>query len=682
MQNKVNKKLSIVAEDAVITAEYGRIRERRRQAGLSAGSPERDAIGLALSGGGIRSATFNLGLLQALQSCGLLKYIDYLSTVSGGGYIGGSLTWFMTRRGEDFPFGAERKANLKQPGVIVSWIREHASYLTPGRTLDLWALVSAILRGVLINLLVLTPVFFAVVYYLVALKLPPSLLFSFSNLLFPDYPNNGFILLLNLGILFLLVLGLGYVLYALFSLSSRSFGLRGYVSGLMGQLLRYGVSLAIIGAVPLIYNFLKWAFPELYYEVISSVSIVGVMSVLGGWIGRTLKNENKSWRRILLSLGLSLLIYGLLLWLYHGANTWITPDLATVIYGFALAAIAFGAVANINYVSIHRYYRDRLLGAFMPEPPDFSSFKDADSSLLKDFQQTQAPYHIINSLMMTLNSQNMKLSLRGGDNFIFSPLYCGANSTGYAPTGDYLGGTMDLATAFSISGAAVDPNVGVTRSRPLAFLMTLLNIRIGYWARNPGKPAPLSSRLSRSPNWFFYTLRELLGFDVDETRQYVYLSDGGHFENLGLYELIRRRCRFIIVSDAGEDSDWTFGSLANAIEKVRVDFAVHINIDTRELTPRGSNQISRKPFVIGDIQYADGRHGTLLYLKTCVIGGLPEDVYGYHRAHPRFPNESTKDQFFEEPQFEAYRELGFQLGKQVCKEKSVRLKCKLSPRFG
>jgi hypothetical protein len=271
--------------------------------------------------------------------------------------------------------------------------------------------------------------------------------------------------------------------------------------------------------------------------------------------------------------------------------------------------------------------------------------------------------------MITLDSDQPKLRARGADNFIFSPLFCGSKATGFTPTEHYMNGEIDLGTAFTISGAAVNPNTGVTRSRPLSAMMTLLNVRLGFWARNPARPGgkitwPFAM-------WHTHALRELLGLRLDETRKFVHLSDGGHFENLGLYELIRRRCKYIVVCDAGADPKWTFQDLANACEKVRVDFGAAIDINTQPLHPAGEERMSTMPYVIGRIRYVDASEGMLLYINTCMVPGLPEDLYGYRRANPSFPDESTADQFFDEAQFEAYRELGYQIGRRVFENKNL-----------
>ncbi|MBI3776120.1 MAG: hypothetical protein HY273_11315 [Gammaproteobacteria bacterium] len=662
--------------DQFIALEHARIAQRRAVAQVEPGNPSEDAVGLALSGGGIRSATFNLGMLQAMHRFGFLRRVDYLSTVSGGGYIGSSLTWLMSRCSE-FPFGTRRSDHNKAGGDLISWLREHANYLTPGDGLDRWALAAAVLRGIFINLLILVPLFFSVMYFMVQTSVrAPGLLHS--------WPDSLFTWLFALGLICWEFMAFGFMCYALcsgFKLVQHAW-LRKRANVILGRLLKAGVALVVLGSLPLVQQFVEVRlWPQLFgAENYSAFSVNGTLSLLSGaaavwagWSGRSRTNEAQGMRALLLSAGLGLLLYGLVLWLYNGAflyyaklETW----WRFLIYPGLILSFIFGVLANINHVSMHRYYRDRLLAAFLPAHPHFTQEQDPNRCYLKDLKQTAAPYHIINTNLLTLDSPNSKRRARGADNFIFSPLVCGSSATGFAPTDEYLDGTMNLATALTISGAAVNPNTGVTRSRSLAAVMTLFNARLGYWTRNPRHPPKFKLMRSR-PLWHTYALREMLGLRMDENCKHVHLSDGGHFENLALYELIRRKCRYIVVCDAAADPTWSFADLVNVIEKVRVDFGAAIDIDTRPLRPQGDTEISAAASVTGRIRYVDGTEARLLYVNTSLISGLSEDIYGYHRAHSSFPDEPTADQFFDETQFEAYRELGYQIGRCTFEGKTL-----------
>ncbi|WP_036497379.1 patatin-like phospholipase family protein, partial [Nitrosococcus oceani] len=347
---------SILTWEQILEQERMRIRERRRQAGIALGQPEKDAVGLAFSGGGIRSATFNLGLLQAMNRYSFLKHVDYLSTVSGGGYIGSSLTWFMSCLKQDFPFGASRRDNRETPGAIVSWLRQHASYLTPGEGVDLWALAAAIIRGTLVNLLVIIPIFFTITVLLVWLPVP---------VVIPGYPWNGFTLLLGAGLASLALLGVTSIFYALFSnvRSLQRFRVRSRSNFWMGRMLFFGIGFAVLGTIPLLHGYLESHFKDLIEEFYTSFSLAGALSLMGGWIGRDSENETQGYRKVLLNVGLALIIYGLLLWMYHDADAVVNKgDVVReeLLWAGVALSLFIGVLANINYVSIHRYYRDRL----------------------------------------------------------------------------------------------------------------------------------------------------------------------------------------------------------------------------------------------------------------------------------------------------------------------------------
>ncbi len=158
-------------------------------------------------------------------------------------------------------------------------------------------------------------------------------------------------------------------------------------------------------------------------------------------------------------------------------------------------------------------------------------------------------------------------------------------------------------------------------------------------------------------------LKELFGFTDDRSR-FIYLSDGGHFENLGIYELVKRRCRFIIACDAGQDKDMKFDDLGNALRKIRVDLGVDITIDVGPIRDR------KKHCALGRIIYhlEDGRqdYGDLIYIKTSLCGKEPADVLNYKSLHDEFPHQTTADQWFDEAQFESYRMLGLHTILEMC----------------
>jgi hypothetical protein len=191
--------------------------------------------------------------------------------------------------------------------------------------------------------------------------------------------------------------------------------------------------------------------------------------------------------------------------------------------------------------------------------------------------------------------------------------------------------------------------------------MTLFNVRLGWWFPNPLKAATGNM----SPHFSLtYLGAELFGGASDKTK-FVSVSDGGHFENLATYELIRRKCRVIVISDAECDPNLTFEGLGTLIRMCETDFGARISIDVRAIGHGRTSPWSQRRWAVGRIEYADGADGVLLYLKASMNGREDTSLLQYHASHPAFPHESTGDQFYGEDQFESYRRLGRDIGLEV-----------------
>jgi hypothetical protein len=194
-----------------------------------------------------------------------------------------------------------------------------------------------------------------------------------------------------------------------------------------------------------------------------------------------------------------------------------------------------------------------------------------------------------------------------------------------------------------------------------------------------------------------HLLDEFLGRFHGPASPSWYLTDGGHFENTGAYELIRRQLEVIIVCDNGADDESTFSDMADLVRKARADFGAEITLATREVitawsagdqrlrdvaaklatleelgfgggpapTPDGVASRAGKYAAVGKIEYADGSAGLLVLVKPRVTGAESLDVREYGRAHPDFPQQSTADQFFDDRQWESYRRLGELMGETL-----------------
>ena len=233
-----------------------------------------------------------------------------------------------------------------------------------------------------------------------------------------------------------------------------------------------------------------------------------------------------------------------------------------------------------------------------------------------------------------------------------------------------LDGHLDLGTAMAISAAAASPQMGANTISGISYLLAILNIRLNYWAavpRKPGNPDKL-----RKPRWLLrmltpgasYFFKELTGLFMNENSSYLNLSDGGHVENLAIYELLRRRCKFIIAIDGEADPERTFGGLLKIVHLANIDLGVRIEPDLEELRKDKSGN-SRSHFLLCKIDYGQGRQGLLLYIKSSMTGNETEFLQKYRAEHPSFPHESTADQLFDEAQFEAYRALGEHVGEDL-----------------
>ncbi len=293
--------------------------------------------------------------------------------------------------------------------------------------------------------------------------------------------------------------------------------------------------------------------------------------------------------------------------------------------------------------------------------------------LNKLYDQSPRPLHLINIALNLVKGDNLAWQQRKAQSFTISALHSGSWNLGYRRSEEYgcnhyLGQPLSLGTALAISGAAASPNMGYHSSSAVTFLLALFNIRLGWWLGNPGRAGADTYRKA-SPNVSVGPLlSEAFGL-TDSCHPYVYLSDGGHFENLGLYEMVLRRCHCILVVDAGCDPQLNFEDLGNAIRKIRIDLGIDIELNLDQIKRAADAKTSSRHHAIGMIRYdkvdANATAGTLIYLKPSLTGNEPSDVQDYVARHPSFPHEPTSDQFFDEAQFESYRRLGEHIAQQV-----------------
>lgn len=607
----------------VIQREKEQLRQRRQKLKMEHGTPEQENwFGIALSGGGIRSATINLGFLRTLNRFGILQKADYLSSVSGGGYT-----------------HAYIQATTKETGSLgqlftesqIQAMRQHGEYLTPGK--GIWKIANTFLLAV------------------------------------------AFVISWCMSIISPLIVG-GIVYYA------------------------YGVVASMVGVNP----FAETGMPAA--DIARWVLYVGggvfaLHFVTNVYLNFSL-GVSKLFNRVEAVLALlAMVLYGWILIADLRSSAGYTGGLLDALLKM-VTLFVLGFYNNPNAISFHRYYRKQLADLFLRFSDGYRNLplKDVFNANAADPKQYLAPYPLINTCLNLQNpgGDDKFKGSKASDYFLLSPLYCGAKLTGYVPT-DYFDDyrNMTLPAAVTISAAAANPGLGMYSSKLLSVLMTIFNFRLGCWVSNP-----LVLRKPYAVVWWpLYFFRELLG-RIGTNNHMVNISDGGHIENLGAYELLRRGCRLILAVDAGEDKAYAFADLNNLLIRTRNELGLEIRFrDDQQpediIRPRPSQVYSKQRYAIADIfQWWDDQKvidpatqaerseivnfdrprkvGTFVYVKSSVTAPagkpyldekeapLKYGTYKYKIYHPDFPHESTSDQFFDPIQWEAYYQLGQYIG--------------------
>ena len=746
-------------------------------------SIEHDLVGLAFSGGGIRSSSFCLGVAQYLIRSGLLRHIDYLSTVSGGGYTGACLSSLMHQMKDGEELLVQRDGTEEPPAL--NHIRNGSNFLLPAGLLNRLRMPSLFIVGVLQTLLLFVPVivffvfltelFFEVTgrlaipvpaYLLATLGCIPLLITVFlrpirhSRRLSWEQRDRadrraGASLVLAAGSLFItpILAGIDFLVDSDVSTVVQTLqdwiewhldlGVRSWflwlsllillslilsfirhrnrallwMAGIFGPLLLLG--LYLLGCLYVINS--PDVIPSMaadYSEALENYASTEDTRRLEEAVGRILiekqfnpadyridfssinradlkktrlkvfrrKNVKKPWWRENEWLHfLTTHDQDQLTIRYHRFRKGLVliPELSLLQlrteWGFYLAGLLLWIYnylfINVNRISLHPFYRDRLSRTFLLQP-DSDGVESADSLRLSELNRpgTTAPYHLINTALNLQGSNDPQLRQRKTVPFVLSKRFCGSEYTGYCDTEsmEHLDTNLDLGTAMAVSAAAGGPMMGVHTVRSLAFILTLLNVRLGYWLPHPqrvGRTTWLDWLARRNPG-LVCLLSEAFGV-VNDRGRFINCSDGAHIENLGVYELLRRRCKVIICVAAGADPDFEFFDLTTLQRFANIDLDAKIDLDLSPLLP-DENGISKEHFAIGRVTYHGGEEGTFIYLKLSYSGDEPEYIRFYKGKVPKFPHEPTSDQFFNETKFEVYRALGYHVAKNVFDEPQYR----------
>ncbi len=772
----------------ILAAELDEIRRRRITLGLDASgldgvSRGGDLIGLALSGGGIRSACFALGVTQALARHRVLSRFDYLSTVSGGGYFGSCLSSLLGSApvapdtpppaidGDTFPLhlgvgGAE------PPGL--SYLRSNCDFLAPGGVLGGLRLAAVLIRGVILNVFLFLPwILVAVVLTEISYEVESRLgvrhlmhpiarlLVSAALLLVLTFPfmarlaqryftwkrRDRYDVVLTASLVAagvaMAVLPFSHLMdsavrtswtvvsarvqswlsaadtpavwggvaaaLVLWFLLARGFPLIAGVTGLLGRLMMWllGPALVVATYVGLSARFVHLPFVDLSFGAKHAAAVAD--SLAGGLVPESLRQAIDE---RLAEEGGKLSKRAEVVTLPGSPDPWIRdssrlaptaldffrappngprgdrsvklfPVVATphaddrvdvrvvlraypeprdlfVLLLFLVVVLINGRLVDVNITSLHGFYRDRLSESFLIRRTAGGVEPHHDGRLSElNAGGTVAPYHLINATVNVSGSKDPSVRGRNADFFLFSKHFVGSSCTGYCTTEALEAAITNftLASATAVSGAAASPTMGVLTMPSVAGDMMLLDFRLGYWLANPGRIAATATNSYRvgGPGPM-YLLREATGA-LNERGRYVNVSDGGHIENLGVYQLLRRRCRLIVAVDAEADPGLTCDAIATVMRYARIDLGVVIDIDLAALR-ESSAGVSGSHWALGRIDYGDGTTGQLIYLKASMTGDENDYLLAFRRENPVFPQQSTADQFFNEVRFEVYRALG------------------------
>jgi hypothetical protein len=508
----------------------------------------------------------------------------------------------------------------------------------------------------------------------------------------------------------------------------------------------------LLAAAESIALFLQAAEPESFS--LREFSLVATILPAAAWLinfGSRLADNAGRWRRWLermsapLTTLLGLLLFALLIVAIYVLMHWLaypgrlTPANVATIGGASFNLLPMAVVVTIlivatgwstgfiNLSSLHNLYMSRLTRAYLGGSnvdrllevaavdqnrpiTDSHARDDIDLSLYQQ-QRSAAPLHLIN---VTLNetqsheeSQIIERDRKG------VPLV-------FAPEGVFVNAGRDPRSIFSwsmleaegverlsagqlcaISGAAASTGMGAHTTLGMALTMSFANIRLGYWWRTDDlMKEPLQFRQSpvfwlylfvtKLVRTYFYLFNEMTA-RYSRANSRLYLSDGGHFDNSGVYELLRRGVPVILALDNGADPKYEFVDLENLVRKARLDLGLSVNVASRSevekllgkrfaayflngvhedwrtgaRTPGGLGvALLLKVYDAGRRKSPGSNEGItpshyIVWVKPRVPDAMPQDVDGYALAHPSFPHEPTSNQFFNEAQWESYRALGW-----------------------
>ncbi|GHE81326.1 hypothetical protein GCM10017786_09630 [Amycolatopsis deserti] len=676
--------------------------------------------GFCLSGGGIRSASVALGALQPLRQ--RLLGAQYLVSVSGGGYTAGALVQALTTAADpkQAPPGepvATPETAFGPGSVEEDHVRRHVSYLanTPA---ELLTALGVLARGLLLSLfLVFAP---AVVLGVVTGWL-------YRQVPLTVFPADGGYPAPRPGAL--LSLGLTLVVAAVVSLVARWIPPARLLLRQVARRLssRLALLAALIALLTLGLPALAWLADRLLTLTPPTVALgspfaallltyVSTLAAIG-WRNRKVVTKARDsldavtaalptslTQRLLVIVTITVLALAWLLLFASVITPLGEPDLLWAALGLVVVLVVLGGLIDETSLSLHPFYRERLACTFAVRRirrPDgqvvAAPYPSTERSSLATYGHAAGFPRVVFAAAANLTGEGRTSPGLDAVSYTMSSGWVGGPDVGWIETArlqESVPGRFqrDLTVqgAVAISGAAFASSMG-RASRWYQILLALSGARLGTWLPNPDVLLRCPPRTDRAA-WAYpplpharrlpYLLREVLGIHSHADRL-LHVTDGGHYDNLGLVELFRRRCTTIYCIDAGADSPPSASGLASALALATQELGVRVTLDDpwraepgggEPLEPEHplsalNSRLSESPVITGTIHYpaesGQAGVGLLIVAKALLWRDLPYELLSYAAHHPEFPRDGTSDQFFDDSKFGAYIELGRQLGKYV-----------------
>ncbi|MEU3274949.1 patatin-like phospholipase family protein [Saccharomonospora sp. NPDC006951] len=678
--------------------------------------------GVCLSGGGIRAASVAMGALQSLRA--ELLSADYLVSVSGGGYTAGAFQQALT--GAPPPSGLpgtvvrDPENVYRQGSAELDHLRRHSSYLADTRVQLLGAL-GRIARGLVLSLTVLFGP--AVVFGVLAGWLYGQVPLTDVSLAPSEYPAPRPGALYAVGFM-----GSAAFLLALYSRGAaerRSFSAR--------LVPAFVVLSALIGVVTLAIPLVVWLAAWLLDAAGDVPSVLGpvgtvlltyaatVASIF--WRRRAMLGQQASGllrlrksggvpaavpsgmlQRLLVIATTGVLV---LVWLLLFAGSATTLGEPAALWSAAVIGVlvlVLGGLFDVTSLSMHPFYRERLASAFAVRTVRRDSdgqvvavpYTAAERTTLSVYGLTGEGVRfpkVVFAAAANLTGEARTPPGLGAVSYTMSADWTGGPDIGWVRTADLERAVtprfrrdLTVQGAVAVSGAAFASAMGRS-SKWFQALLAVSGARLGAWLPNPAFVRHAHQAAERG-DWAFpwlprarrlpYLAREVLGLHPHRDRL-LHISDGGHYDNLGLVELFRRRCTRIFCIDASNDAPPTATTFAEALTLAQQELGIRVELDEPWLTEQGTGEVweggealagrlSRSPLITGTVHYpaesglAEGVTGRLIVARALLWKDLPYSLLSYAMHNPEFPNDSTGDQWFDDAKFSAYTELGRRVG--------------------